>query len=135
MSGSTTQAKSAVSALVGRVLIASAAVAAVMSAAVWALSGPELLVSVVAGFAAAMISFLVLVMSVSTSLSSKTRSAGSNAAIAVVCFAKLVLLGLALWWLVSRRMIEPATFLAGFTSLVIALVIEGMRMKRRGAQP
>jgi hypothetical protein len=80
-----------------------------------------------------MASFAVLAYTVAKAFSGTAGLGRSNAAVLAIGFLKLGLLGAALWWLVSRNMIEPVTFIAGFSSVVVALLIEGVRIKGRAA--
>lgn len=117
--------------LIVRVLITSLVIALVLVGASWAFGRPDYAISLAAGAAVAMASFAVLVLTVARAFSGESGIGRSNAAVLAIGFLKLGLLGIALWWLVSREMIEPLTFLAGFSSVVVALLIEGMRLKRR----
>lgn len=116
--------------LVKRVILVSAVLALAMSAVAALVGQPETAVSIAAGAVAAIVSFLVLVFAVARSLAGEGGGGRSSAAILAISFVKLGLIGAALWWLVSRRMIEPITFLVGFSSVVIALLVEGVRLKR-----
>ena len=103
--------------------------AVLMSAVVVIISGTENAASLAAGAAVAIASFFVLVFTVTRSMSDGSNF--SKAAIAGLGFLKLGLIGVLLWWLVSKKMIEPITFLAGFSTVVIALLIEGLRSNRK----
>ena len=118
-------------ALIVRVLITSLVIALVFVGASWAFGRPDYAISLAAGAVVAMASFAVLVFTVARAFSGAKGICRSNAAVLVIGFLKLGLLGAALWWLVSRKMVEPLTFMVGFSSVVVALLIEGMRLNRR----
>ena len=118
-------------ALAKRVILISAIVALAMSAAAVIAGQPGSATSIAAGAAVAMVSFLVLVFSVARSIAGEGAGGRSHVAVLAIGFLKLGLIGVALWWLVSRKLIDPIMFLAGFSSVVIALLIEGARLKRR----
>jgi hypothetical protein len=120
-------------ALMRRVVITSLVIAAVIVGIALILGRNEYAISLAAGAAVAMASFAVLAYTVAKAFSGTTGLGRSNAVVLALGFLKLGLLGAALWWLVSREMIEPITFLAGFSSVVVALLIEGIRLKGRVA--
>ncbi len=128
---STVETMGLAKALMVRVLITSLVIALVLVGASLVFGRPDYAISLAAGTVVAMASFAVLVFTVTSAFSGTTGICRSNAAVLVIGFLKLGLLGAALWWLVSRKMIEPLTFLAGFSSVVVALLIEGLRLKRR----
>lgn len=113
--------------LAKRVVLMSLGVALIMSAVVGLADKPENAISVAIGALTAIASFLVLVWMVA-----KTFAPGGwpKALVAGIGFVKLGLLGAILWWLVSNKLIEPITFLAGFSSVVVALIIEGIGLRR-----
>jgi hypothetical protein len=114
-----------------RVLITSLVIVLVLVGASLVFGRPDYAISLAAGAAASMASFAVLVFTVARAFSGASGICRSNAVVLAIGFLKLGLLGAALWWLVSREMIEPLTFLVGFSSVVVALLIEGMRLKWR----
>lgn len=109
----------------------SLAIAALFVGAALILRRPDYAISCAVGAVVAMASFAVLVYTVARAFSRAAGSGRSHAVVLAIGFLKLGLLGAALWWLVSREMIEPLTFLAGFSTVVVALLIEGMCLKRR----
>lgn len=121
------QEKAALNALVKRVVLTSTAILIVMALAVVASRHPKEVVSLAAGTAVSIASFLVLVFT-----ASRTMAASIRPLIVVIGFVKLGALGVLLWWLVSRELVHPMTFLAGFSAVVLALLVEGMRLKGKG---
>ncbi len=120
--------------LLARVIGISAALAIAAEAAALVLgSSRQTLTSVPAGAAVAVASFLVLAIVVRHSAAGAAGRKGraSVAAVAFIGCLKLLLIGALLWWLISRALIEPLAFLAGFSTMVASLLVEGMR-KRRG---
>ncbi len=113
--------------LTKRVVLISLGVALIMAAVVMLIDKAVNAVSVVIGALVAIASFLVLVWMVTKAVS---PSRWPKALVAGIGFLKLGVLGAILWWLVSNKLIEPITFLAGFSSVVVALVIEGIRLRR-----
>ena len=116
--------------LIARVGALSLATAAVAAAAAAVMSGPAAAFSVGIGAAVALASFSVLCLSASCAAGS-----GFGAAfVAALGILKMAIIGALLWWLISRGLVEPVSFLAGFTSLVAALLIEGLLAGRRRAR-
>lgn len=116
-------------------VIATAAVLAIVAEAAGLLLGAtrQTLLSIPAGAVAAVGSFLVLALVVSHSAAGAAgkRGRGSVAAVAIIGCIKLALIGVALWWLINRALIEPLAFLAGFSTMVAALLFEGFRSHDR----
>lgn len=126
---STSDANIRIGSLVRRVIAISAAFAAAMSLAALLAGYTDYIASIVAGSAIAIAGFLALAFTVRRSLQGSHGSL-SNAAVAVIAILKLVVLGAVLWWLMSMGLIDPLIFLGGFSSVVVALIIEGLRMGR-----
>jgi len=117
--------------LVKRVVLLSAAVAIVLAlASLWAW-GSQASLSIVAGAVLAMASFAAVVLTVSRSLPGGSGTGRSHAWVLGLGFLKMGLIGALLWWLISTKSIEPVAFLAGFSTVVMALVVEGFRLKRK----
>ncbi|MFH1829696.1 MAG: ATP synthase subunit I [Pseudomonadota bacterium] len=125
----TSQNKNPIRSLAKRVLLTAGVVALIMAIIAVAVGTTDNAVSVVIGSLVAIASFLVLVAVVVQTLG---PSKWSKALVAGIGFLKLAILGAVLWWLVADKIIEPITFLAGFSSVVVALVIEGLRLKSAG---
>jgi hypothetical protein len=125
---SSVQNRNPVRSLAVRVVLTALATAFVMAVVVIAMSSFENAFSVAVGSAVAIASFLVLVAVVTKTL---TPSTWPQAVIVGIGFLKLGILGVILWWLVSNKHVEPITFLAGFSSVVVALLIEGVRGRRQ----
>lgn len=117
--------------LVLRVIVTSTIISALIAVAFGVVSGPNAAISPLAGAAVAIASFFVLVFTVTMSVDDDGRGRYAKGFVIALGFVKLGVIGVLIWWLVSRNMIDPITFLAGFSSVVVALMIEGMRMKGR----
>lgn len=104
----------------------SAIILLLMLVASWAFGSARTTVSLAAGSAVATASFVVLAVVVMRSFSGGTRAAW----VAMLGLVKMALVGYALWWLLSRGKVEPFSFLSGFSTMVMALVFEGMRAGR-----
>ncbi len=126
-----TETTGSVGSLVRRVLLIAFLLALASSAAALVFNRTDCAVSLAAGATAAMVSFIVLVLTVTRALAGGRKAGRAGAVVLAAGFLKLALLGAALWWLVSRKMIEPITFLAGFSTVVLALIVEGIRIKRK----
>ena len=124
---SAADARRRVGSLVRRVIVLSAALAIAMSVAATLFGHSGYIASIVAGAAIAMAGFLALALTVRRSLA----GGSSGLAVAGIGILKLIILGAALWWLFSMKLIEPMLFLAGFSSVVLALIIEGLRLSRK----
>lgn len=91
----------------------------------WFLGIGVRLPSIAAGFIIAMASFIVLVFVVIGSLSGTRRALW----VGILGVIKMIILGTLLWWLISRGLVEPLAFLIGFSTMVVSLVVEGIRIK------
>jgi hypothetical protein len=118
-----------VRAMVKRVILTSIAILILMAISVVASRHPIETVSLLAGTSVAIASFLVLVFTVLWTMADD--GGGTKPFVIVIGFVKLGLLGAVLWWLVSRDLVHPITFLAGFSTVVLALLVEGLRGKRK----
>lgn len=126
-----TEAAVSIRSLTTRVVLIALSLALISGVAAAALGRTDYALSLATGSAAAIISFVVLVLTV---VKAHGRGGGlgrSGAAVLAVGFLKLAVLGVVIWWLVSRRMIEPLTFLGGFSTVVLALIVEGIRVNRK----
>ena len=125
--------KSEIAKLVMRIVAISLAIAALMAGAALVMGKDGAALSIGAGAAIASASFAVLAWTIAGSLQGQAR--GMRAGLMVgLGLLKLIAIGAILWWLITRAYVEPITFLAGFTTLVAALVVEGLRAARRGAK-
>lgn len=106
-------------------IVAAVLAACVAGGAFWG-GGAAAAFSVGAGAAIAMASFAVLALVLVRTIAGG-RGAGWVAALGIV---KMGIIGAVLWWLLSRRVVEPLAFLGGFSTMVAALLFEGLRMKR-----
>lgn len=118
--------------MIRRVLAVATVFTVIMEAIAFALKMPEqTLISIPAGAVAAMGSFLVLavvlVRAGFQATEERPLSRWPVAVVAILGCLKLVLIGIVLWWLISRALIEPLAFLAGFSTMVVALLHEGMK--------
>lgn len=90
-------------------------------AAIW--FGKTALISVISGSAIAMASFAVLVTVVASAVGSKSKALF----VAGIGMIKMLAIGFVLWWLLSHHIVEPLAFLAGFTTMVAALLIKSVK--------
>ncbi|MBN1282260.1 MAG: hypothetical protein JXA24_00625 [Proteobacteria bacterium] len=109
-----------------RVLALTAALAAAAVAAAILFSTQRTALSLGAGAVIGALSFVALAASISCSAGSR-RMGVRAALITGLCMLKLAAIGALLWWLVSRAVVDPLSFLMGFTAVVAALIIEGLR--------
>lgn len=120
--------------MIRRILLISAGLALALCLASFALNKGQYSLSIAAGTFVAMASFVILVAVVlrSINIGSGPDAAGRRTLflVAVIGCLKLVIIGAVLWWLISRGLVTPMAFLAGFTTMVVSLLIEGARSKR-----
>lgn len=103
--------------LTALILLAAAAAVAV------AFGGMRIAASLAAGSGIAMASFAVLVFVIVRSAS----GAGGAAWVALLGVIKMGFLGAIIWWLLRRGLVDPLAFMGGFSTMVAALLIEGVR--------
>jgi len=124
--------------MVVRSLLVATLLAAAMAALALVFGQAASLISIAAGAIMAMASFVVLVVVVVRSFAIECGPAAVRrqplALLAIVGCTKLMFLGAALWWLINRQLVSPLPFLAGFTSMVAALLLEGLRSGRAQAR-
>jgi len=114
-----------------RVLGISASIAAAMAAAALVMGRGQAALSIGVGAVVAMAGFAVLAGTISGSQGSTGRwRVGLLAGIGMI---KLGVIGVVLWWLISRALVGPFSFLAGFSTMVAALIIGGLRAGRARA--
>lgn len=112
-------------AFVRRALLLAVVLLAVAAAAALVVGTRKDAISIASGAGIAMASFAILSLVITRSLAGR-RGAGWIAALGMV---KMGILGALIWWLLSRGIVEPLAFMGGFSTMVIALVIEGIRVK------
>lgn len=108
-----------------RALLTAATLCALAAAGAFAFATTKAALSIAAGGGIAMASFIVLAFVIVRSAGGKS-GAGWVAALGMV---KMGVLGGIIWWLMSRGIVEPLAFLGGFSTMVAALLIEGIRVK------
>ena len=97
-------------------------VLAVVASLVWATT--KITVSLLAGAVISIVSFTILVLVLTNSI-----AGGSKAVfVAILGMIKMCIIGFVLWWLLTHGFVEPLSFMAGFSTMVIALIIEGARV-------
>ncbi|HPQ80255.1 MAG TPA: ATP synthase subunit I [bacterium] len=112
--------------LVRHVISTAVLILAVAVAASYLLGRSESAFSIAAGSTIAMASFAVLVMVVV-----RTMAGGRGAYwIAALGMAKIFVIGAVLWWIMKSGAVEPLAFLVGFSTMVLALLVEGVRKNR-----
>lgn len=79
--------------------------------------------SIAIGWAIALASFVILAWVVIKAMAGGTGGMW----VAALGMVKVVILGAAIWWLLRRGVVEPIAFLGGFSTIVLALIIEGAR--------
>ena len=107
-----------------RTLITAAIILGSASLVAALLRQAKMIFSLVTGGALAGLSFIVMVVVVSYTLGRQDRSAMLVAFLGLI---KMGLLGALLWWLLTRGHVDPLAFLAGFSTMVVALLIQGLR--------
>ncbi|MBT3181917.1 MAG: hypothetical protein HN337_05340 [Deltaproteobacteria bacterium] len=119
------ESKSIIGGLLRRVFLISAIVMAISVVIAIALQSKQAAISIGSGWVIGFVSFFVLVMTVMKSFSGEhVKSVGW----AIVGILKLGVLGGVLWLLITRGHVEPFSFMGGFSILVFALIIEGVRL-------
>ncbi len=125
--------KGAVKKLMLRALLTAALLAAAMAVLAFALGKSGVVISIAAGAVMAMASFAVLaavvVRAIPVACGPEAFRRQPLAVIATVGCLKLAFLGAALWVLISRDLVYPLPFMAGFSTMVAALLVEGLRLK------
>jgi ATP synthase I subunit len=101
------------------------AVACLVSALVMRQSGAAF--SVALGAVMSMLSFVVLAVVVYKSMTGQGRAVVLITALGTI---KVLALGALLWWLISTGVADPIAFMIGFGTMVLALIIEGMKFKK-----
>lgn len=109
---------------VKRAMIVSLTLLAIALAASFAFSSIKTTLSLLAGSIVSSASFLALVIVVVHAMMGR-----HSIWLVLLGFVKMCLIGTLLWWLVSSRLVEPLSFLAGFSTLVVALLFEGLRRR------
>jgi len=124
-------AETSISRIVIRVIAIAAAIAAASAAVALYASTKKAAISIGAGAAIGAASFIALAVAVSGA--ARPGPAGMRAGLFTgISILKLAVVGAALWWLISRSIVEPVSFLVGFTAVVVALVFERLRAARAG---
>lgn len=108
--------------LLGRTLLIATTLFLLAAAAAWIAGSPGAIPSLATGLAIAAASFAILVLVVSKGMSGDTSAIG----IGLLGTIKMAAIGLLLWWLIRRGLVTPLAFLAGFSTMVAALVVEGI---------
>ncbi len=117
--------------LILRVLGIAASMAAAMAVAALVMGRGQVALSIGVGAVVAMAGFAVLAGTISGSQGNTVRwRVGLLTGIGMI---KLGVIGVVLWWLISRALVGPFSFLAGFSTMVAALIIEGLRAGRARA--
>lgn len=112
--------------LAKRTVILGATLAAIASAAAMFLGHHIIALSIAAGSIVAMAVFLIVSFVVIRTASNK-RGAKT---ISVLFVIKTAAIGVLLWWLISYRIVEPLSFLGGFSTVVVALIVMAFYAKR-----
>ncbi len=120
-----TKPKSAIKGLLKRIFLISAAAMLLSVIVAIVLQVKAAAISIASGWLIGFVSFFVLVMTVVKSFSGEhVKSIGW----AIAGVLKLGVLGGVLWLLITKGHVEPFSFMGGFSILVFALVIEGVRL-------
>lgn len=82
----------------------------------------SLIISILAGFVIANLSFIVLSIVVVFSVTGRKHAT----LMAILGMIKMGIVGLVLWILLRKNLVEPVTFSIGFSTLVVALLIKGL---------
>ena len=122
--------KAAVTSLIKKIVLTSMILAAVAAVVSLALGHSKFALSIGMGWIISVTSFSVLCITI---YSAFMKNHTASIVAAVIGIAKLIILGLALWYLITKGYADPLAFMAGFGSTVLALMIEGFRMKSHGS--
>ena len=109
--------------LARRLATTAGALMVIASGAALALGAATEALSIIAGGLIAIASFTILTFVIIRSFGGD-KGAGFVAAVGMV---KMLALGALLWWLLRRGIVEPLAFLGGFSTMVVALLVEGLR--------
>lgn len=112
--------------LAKRTVILGAILAAIASAVAMFLGHHLIALSIAAGSIVAMAVFLIVSFVVIRTASNK-RGAKT---ISVLFIFKTAAIGVLLWWLISYGIVEPLSFLGGFSTVVVALIVMAFYAKR-----
>lgn len=114
---------------VGSICLISTALAAAL-VILFAIFGSKIsVVSAAIGWATSVASFLALAITIVKAFARKNRMTAFWAALGIL---KLGVIGVVLFFLVTKKIIEPIAFLAGFSTIVAALLVQAMRMRHEG---
>lgn len=121
---SSNQVVNPVYSFVKRALVFAVLISLAMTLASFAVGGARLAFSVGVGALMSMASFAVLALVV-------TRAFGGGRAVFLgfLGLVKMAVIGIVLWWLVSQKVVEPVSFMIGFSAMVAALIVEGLKKK------
>lgn len=108
---------------VGHTLLMTTAICAIALAAAIRWGTPQAVLSIAAGAGIAMASFAVL----AAVLLRAIKGGRGGVAIAFLGMFKMAIIGMVLWWLLRKGIVEPLAFLGGFSTMVAALIVEGLR--------
>jgi hypothetical protein len=116
--------------LIRKILVTSCAIAVMAAGTALALKNPKFAMSVCLGWMVSAVSFAVLCI---TAYNAFIKNHAVSVVAASLGIAKLVVVGFLLWVLITKGLVDPTAFMAGFSATVIALIFEGVRMKAHGA--
>jgi len=122
-------AKTSISRIVVRVLAIAAALAAASAAVALIAFTRKAAISIGAGAAIGALSFTALAVAVAGA--ARPGASGMRAGLFTgISILKLAVVAAILWWLISCAIVEPASFLVGFSAVVVALIFERLKAAR-----
>lgn len=126
--------KESVNMFIFRTLFTCTALTGILVGAALISQNLDAIMSIAAGTLMGMASFIVLTVVVVKSLSIEcklnTKKYLSLPFVALAGCIKMMVLGYVLWWLIRRHLVFPVPFMGGLTTMVVALIVEGSRLKR-----
>lgn len=111
--------------LVLRIVFTAAVISLIAMLTLLVTTNFHLMLSFAFGFAASSLSFSILATSVYFVFAGGRKKAFFWGSVGII---KLFAVGMLLWYLVTRQMIEPISFLGGFSTVVFSLFIESIRL-------
>ncbi|MFA4974693.1 MAG: ATP synthase subunit I [bacterium] len=121
--------KGEISAIAIRVILLSAAIAAILAAIAFFTHHYKAALSIGAGAGIGSLSFLALVVTISGA-ANPGRMGVRKGLLAALGLLKIAAVGALLWWLIFEKIVDPIPFLVGFGAVVLSLVVEGIRAGR-----
>ncbi len=119
-----------ITALIGRVLIIGGTLGGMATLFALLLGRTDFAIGIAAGTAVGMASFTILILTLNRLMHNPTGA--KTTAILIIGSLKLLIIGGFIWWLLHMRRVDSFAFLAGFSSVVAALLVAALTTVRSG---